>query len=316
MTNNNKTFFTIISFSSPRILKKSYNIIASSHYLSDVSVENRINTTALIERFRMFYDSTLKIVLINNEFTEFSSSKVGNSINDDITIFKLPENLFFDKKGLEEVLINNKNISQFIFIFKDKDYRDIVSNLALFNIIISGGSNTKKHILSPIQLRLARFLIAFLPLSGSTVANSFHSYRNNKTPGFDFTSKEGNEVLSHFTDNKIEVTDTKSTDSIVKPFNTKDLVKSKASDIISRNSRQDSINKREFHSISCLQTDKMSSNSVDLAPVDVKGLGKISNVDKDQRVSSSILSYLDSIKSIINNPEYTPEKAQSIIENT
>lgn len=136
MTNNNKTFFTIISFSSPRIIKDSYNIIASSHYLSDVSVENRLNTTALIERFRMFYDSTLKIVIINNVFTEFNSSKVGNSINDDITIFKLPENLFFDKKGIEEVLINNKQISQFIFIFKDKDYGDIVTNLSLFNMIV------------------------------------------------------------------------------------------------------------------------------------------------------------------------------------
>jgi hypothetical protein len=32
--------------------------------------------------------------------------------------------------------------------------------------------------------------------------------------------------------------------------------------------------------------------------------------------SSSILSYLDSIQSIINNPDNTPEKAQSLIENT
>jgi len=37
----------------------------------------------------------------------------------------------------------------------------------------------------------------------------------------------------------------------------------------------------------------MSSNSVDLAPVDVKGLGKTSNGDKGKRGSSSILSYLD-----------------------
>lgn len=197
-------------------------------------MENRLNTTALIERFRMFYDSTLKIVMINNYFTEFSSSKVGNSINDDITIFKIPDNLFFDKKGIEEVLINNKQISQFIFIFKDKDYGDIVTNLSLFNIIVShrprlrpkgGGSNNKKHIISPIQLRLARFLIAYLPLTGTTFANSFHTYRINKTPRFDFTSKEGTEVLSHFTNNKIEVTDTKSTYSIEKPFNTKGLVR-------------------------------------------------------------------------------------------
>ena len=49
----------------------------------------------------------------------------------------------------------------------------------------------------------------------------------------------------------------------------------------------------------------MSYNSVDLAPVVVKGWCKTSNGDKGKRGSISILSYLDSIKSIITNPEYT-----------
>lgn len=57
-------------------------------------------------------------------------------------------------------LINNKNINHSIFLFRNLDYREIVTNLALFKVIISGGSNSKKHILSPIQLRLARFIIA------------------------------------------------------------------------------------------------------------------------------------------------------------
>jgi hypothetical protein len=44
----------------------------------------------------------------------------------------------------------------------------------LHKIISSGGSNTKKHILSPIQLRLARFILAMSDNSGKDVANSFH----------------------------------------------------------------------------------------------------------------------------------------------
>jgi hypothetical protein len=81
-TNNNKTFFTIISFSSPRIIQKSYNIIASSHYLSDVSVENRVNTTALIERFRMFYDSTdiLRVFFLVSSSQLCVSKKDTNSL--------------------------------------------------------------------------------------------------------------------------------------------------------------------------------------------------------------------------------------------
>jgi hypothetical protein len=44
----------------------------------------------------------------------------------------------------------------------------------LFRIAASGGSNAKRHILSPIQLRLARFIIAISDYSGAEVATSFH----------------------------------------------------------------------------------------------------------------------------------------------
>jgi hypothetical protein len=47
----------------------------------------------------------------------------------------------------------------------------------LFNIIVSSGSNSKKYILSPIQLRLARFIIAISDFSGSEVEDSFHFER-------------------------------------------------------------------------------------------------------------------------------------------
>jgi hypothetical protein len=111
---------------------------------------------------------------------------------------KVPENNFYTKDGIQNILIKNKNIHQCIFIFKDRDYGDIAANLSLFNIIVSGGSNTKKHILSPIQLRLARFLIAFLPLTGSNVANSFHSNRIGQNVGYDMTSKEVKKEISDF----------------------------------------------------------------------------------------------------------------------
>jgi hypothetical protein len=80
---------------------------------------------------------------------------------------------------------------------------------------------------------------------------------------------------------------------------------------------------REFHTISCLQnkhvlSDKVSSNLIEIAPVPVKPLSNTISGEKGKKGSSSILSYLDSIQSIINNPEYTPplEKAQSLIENS
>ena len=46
---------------------------------------------------------------------------------------------FFSKEGIEIILIENKNINQYIFIFKDVDYGTIVTRLALYNVILSGG---------------------------------------------------------------------------------------------------------------------------------------------------------------------------------
>jgi hypothetical protein len=205
MTNNNKrSFYTILSLSFPRLIKDSYNIIASSHYLGTIFEPYNFTSSSLCERLEIVYDSTLKIVIISNEFTEVSSSKIGNSISNDFMVFNFPADFFFSKDSIEKVLIKNKKIHQFIFAFKDIEYADIVANLALHNIIISGGSNTKKHILSPIQLRLARFLIAIYPSTGSNVINSFHPDRKGKTSGYDYTSKEAKKEISQFIEYKLK----------------------------------------------------------------------------------------------------------------
>lgn len=55
---------------------------------------------------------------------------------------------------------------------------------------------------------------------------------------------------------------------------------------------------------------------IELAPVPVKPIDNKISGEKGEMESSTILSYLDSIQSIINNQDNTPEKAQSLIENT
>jgi len=247
--NNNKTFSTIISFSFPRLIKGSYNIIASSHYLGTIFEPYRDTPDMLAKRLETFFDSTLKIVIIANDLTKLSTSKIGDSISNDFMIFNFPSELFFSTISIEEILIKNKSIHQCIFIFKDRDYRDIVSNLALFNIIVSGGSNTKKHILSPIQLRLARFLIAIYPMTGSNVANSFHPDRIGKTSGYDWTTKKAKEEIAQ----EIEF--------LLKENRDKEELLSqgaqapaglKITNSISPPKGGDSKGNREFHTISCL----------------------------------------------------------------
>jgi hypothetical protein len=188
MTNNNNEFLTVLSLSAPRLINGSYSIIASSHYLSSSSLTFGIDSNTFAEKLEKVYNGNLKILAVDEEFTEAKTERIGDSFANNFYFLEVPAELFFSLEGIKSILI--KNINQYIFIFKDVDYGTIVTRLALYNVILSGGSNTKKHILSPIQLRLARFLIALLNGGGSDVANSFHSDRIKGRAKVDFTTNE------------------------------------------------------------------------------------------------------------------------------
>jgi hypothetical protein len=164
-------------------------MIASSHYISKF-IDYPLVSQVIADKLDTVYNGKVRIIVIDDSYTEVNSYKIGNSISNDYIVFTFPTKVFFDEENIDKILIKNKFIHQFIFIFKDRDYANIVCNLSLFNIIVSGGSNTKNHFLSPIQLRLARFLIAILPVTGKDVGNSFHSNSINQKAGYDYTSKE------------------------------------------------------------------------------------------------------------------------------
>jgi hypothetical protein len=80
----------------------------------------------------------------------------------------------------------------FIFRFEGHTWTDIVARFRLNNIIISGGSNTKKHILSPVQFRLSQFLLCYYGPYFGGVSNSFSYIGSDpySRPKFDFTDKK------------------------------------------------------------------------------------------------------------------------------
>jgi hypothetical protein len=145
----------------------------------------------------MLYNSNLKIIVIkdNLSVSEMKTFKLNESLDNEITVISLPFTLFFTTYFIKKVLIENKNIHQCIFLFQDMDYLNITIYLGLFKIIVSGGSNTKKHILSPVQLRLSRFLIGLLPFVGNDVSKSFHYDRFRGRANFDLTDKEAQQIL-------------------------------------------------------------------------------------------------------------------------
>jgi hypothetical protein len=143
---NNKNFYSILSFTKPRLIDNLYNTIASSYYLVNLLTFG-LKSDIICQKLESVYNNKLKIIIIDDDIKNFKSYKIGNSINNDYTIITIPSTEFYTKKGIEKLLLNNNNINHCIFMIKILDFREIFANLALFNIIVRGIPNNNKYCL-------------------------------------------------------------------------------------------------------------------------------------------------------------------------
>lgn len=175
--------------------RESYSAIATSSVISMQDLKSRISSTsALLANLNSVSNHNLNIVVISQETTEVKVFKLDNELTSNITITLIPFNEFWTEKTIVSSFIHNDFTNKAIFLFEDMTYKQIVTHFAVFGIVISGGSNTKKHILSPIQLRLARFIIAIEGAQSSQkVAVSFHDIENE--PKIDLTTIKSREEL-------------------------------------------------------------------------------------------------------------------------
>jgi hypothetical protein len=95
--------------------KDSYNIIASSHYLGTTSMPININSPSFVERLEMIYNNNLKIVIISEDISKLTSTKIGDSISNDYMVLNIPFDLFFSTDTIEKVLIK-KSINLFLHL--------------------------------------------------------------------------------------------------------------------------------------------------------------------------------------------------------
>jgi hypothetical protein len=309
MNTNDKTFYTIMAITRPRLINNQYSAIASSHFLVKPPTFN-FQSDIMADKLNTVYNNKLKIIIITNKFEKVETYKIGNSFTSNYTVFIVPSKEFYNKKLIDEAFLNNNYINHSIFMFENLDYREIVANLAMFNIIISGGSNSKKHILSPIQMRLARFIIAISSFSGSEIAESFHFERPSAKSGNNWTNKASKSVLSKLDDesknefihhiNKLD----NQTNKIEEENNSNNLNPSIKSYSFNNNP---CTQKREFHTFFCLRKeDNSSSISIVNPSVPLKAVP----------VNNNLISfYLNYIQDIINHPDLSPNEAQSKIEN-
>lgn len=83
----------------------------------------------------------------------------------------MDDKMAIGKNKIEQYEYWNKSI----FIFEDITYREIQTKFLSNKVIISGGSRTKRHLLSPAQFRLSQFLIALCNLPVKSMVKSYYS---------------------------------------------------------------------------------------------------------------------------------------------
>jgi hypothetical protein len=123
-----------------------------------------------------------------------------NISNTNLFISQVNLSHFFNKKNLEELSskYGSKKDSSIILHFKGISWPIIKTAFHKLNIHIGGDNNTLKHILSPHQLLLSKFIMLYFGPNSDEVGESFNALAKDKPltrAVFDFTSDKGKEFL-------------------------------------------------------------------------------------------------------------------------
>src|SRR5882724_6685973 len=113
------------------------NLIASS-ILLDINVSDEITKSETVNYWWLLGIRKLIIIKVLKGETE-----------------ELFTNLLFRDHVLKNTQLSNK----IVFLFDESTLNEVVSMFRLYNILITGGSSSKRHLLSPLELRLSRVIL-------------------------------------------------------------------------------------------------------------------------------------------------------------
>ena len=200
----------------------------------------------------------------------------------------------FTTPSLFDLLMKGSYLKNFIFIFHNMSWHLIQALFRKHHILVSGGSSTKRHILSPTEFRLAIFIGWIFESSKSSVAKSFHHenlfINNNSIKPDGNINVNTKEILD-----KIYLFNRKTP----KEENT---FKNETNQIINT-PNINNLTKKEYHTTSRCYNSNKELTIIPEPLINTKFSGNIIN------------SFLGEIESINQNKSISPLEAQIIIEN-
>jgi DNA-dependent RNA polymerase-like protein len=251
--------------------KKYYNIFASTYVLDNIgflSNEIELNRLELILLKNMYI---IFVTFDSFEKEELKFHEIYTSNNKTIQVISISHKKLFNEGFLKKLMLNKEIKSNYfqndiIFIFEGYIWSSIVGFFRWNNFIVSGGSNTKRHMLSPVQLRLSRFLIAFQ----LDVPDTFHSENKLYTRvGLDFTTKLVEKIFTEskkeqiINNKNININNNNDNNSNNNKLNTNEEINkfegnnislNKNKNILNNNLFNTKIQKREFHTSNIIRS--------------------------------------------------------------
>jgi len=207
----NKNFFHLITLTVPVAKSKKagfQSAIVSSIFINDNKL---IIDPDLYSRMHTLGLRHFNLVIINDDIKCYDKREFGDknlNVYCSLTVHFINANTFFSLKSFEFFFNKNKDKNfEFVFAFQNITWDEICTGFINTGIDISGGSNTKKHLISPVQHRLSLFLMCFFGTKSSSFVNeSFHrdfkesdkkltDYSTKKRQGLIIDLARANEIL-------------------------------------------------------------------------------------------------------------------------
>jgi hypothetical protein len=197
------TFFNVLTLSIPVFNKNKpgfKSAITSNIYLEELIISDKFLDRMLSLNLRKM------VVVFVSEVYGYSDSFDIKEMKDKLGITSLKivfvnTKQFFSYSGFEYFFEYNKEDNyEVVYAFRDINWQQICTYFASTGIDISGGSNSKKHLLSPHQYRLSQFLLCLYGTeTSSLVSNSFHKSRTIKdNKSMDYSTKRSQDSIIDF----------------------------------------------------------------------------------------------------------------------
>jgi hypothetical protein len=201
--NQINNLFTLIALTVPKPSdnKSGYtSAIFSSVYLQSLDC----NFLEFSVRMNSLNLRNVTLVFISEDTKEYKNQLMERNIDGNdysLTLHSFNTEEFFCKSNLEYFFEKKKETNfETFFAFKNLHWGTICTYFIANGIQISGGSNSKKHLISPLQHRLSLFLIcAFGSESYAIINDSFHKpYQEESKKNFDSSTKFTKNIVIDF----------------------------------------------------------------------------------------------------------------------